>query len=178
MANKIIVTDDGICVRLDGAFVGGSGKYLIEPFEKEVNGETKHSYFGSFRFLNPREAEATLQNAVLKLDAEDTIFFGFYPKWKTDDFGDFLAVNNRVKFFATIDGEEVNADQIRDYIYSLEIHLTKTKKNEIFMRVPRAIVIGKVKAKYNDSLFDDLKKVDPFGDVNAEITISDDDLPF
>jgi len=162
MANKIIVTESGVvCVRIDNAYTLNA-QHFLTPFVKDG----KNRYFGSFKFENPEEAKATLKEAVRKLGAyvEDTVFDGAYPNWREDNYGTSLNVSGRVKFYAEVGSSELIPDEdVEDYIYSIEIHLTKTKDNGIFLRVARAIAMKAGRIKFNDDLFDDDNEEDlPF----------------
>lgn len=164
MPNKIIETEKGVALRINNAYTNNE-KHFVEPYEDR--------YFGSFKFIIPVEAKATLKEAVklMRKDGEtqDTIFNGPYPKWIEDEYGTSLRVNGRVKFYKDIEAkEEVPANEIRNFIYALEIHLTKTKDGGIYLRVARAVVTG-VSERYNDDLFKD---------ETGKFNLTDDDLPF
>ncbi len=135
---KIIKASDGVVsVRLDGAYTTNE-KHFLEAY---VNEEGKKSFFGSFKFLDPKEAKKPLKEAVKMSDYEDTVFDGQYPKWIVDDYGTSLNANNRVKFYKKFGSNELVPDEdVRDYIYSLEVHLKKSKDDGIFLVVARAIV--------------------------------------
>lgn len=154
MPNKIIKTDKGVVsVRIDGVYTTNE-KHLLSPYIKEDGTE---KYFGSLRFSNVQEAKKTLKEAVKMVEgAEDTIFDGQYPKWEEDDqFGTSLKVNNRFKFYQGFETSETVPDlNVRDYVYAVEIHLSKNKENGIYMRVARAIAIGTTD-RYIDDLFED-----------------------
>jgi hypothetical protein len=186
---KIIKGKEGvISLRLDGAYVTG-GKYLVEKYVDEDTGKKRH--FGNFKFDDPKTAKKIMQQAVQKSDYEDTIFYGDYPNWKDDEkYGESLSCQNRVKFYKSIkSGELVDNDDINDYIYSIEVHLKKSKEGGIFLVVARAIVTGKNDRAYNDDLFEDFvgddvteseeekeesKNMTDSGDGTDE----EDDLPF
>ena len=149
MANKVLKHDNGsVSVRIDNVYTNNEKHFLV-PYNDR--------YFGSFKFLEVKEAKETLKQAVKQVDgAEDTIFDGQYPKWIEDNYGTSLRVQGRVNFYKDITCQEKVEDvSVRDYIYSIEIHLTKTKNNEIFMRVARAIALREADAKYTDELFED-----------------------
>jgi hypothetical protein len=151
MPNKIIKNDNVVSVRIDDAYTTNE-KHLILPY---VRKDGKESFFGSFKFLNAKDAYTTLKDAVKQLGAEDTIFGGQYPKWETDNYGSHLSVNNRVKFYEGVGtSQEIPDLQIRDNIYSLELTLSKTKDNGIYLRVARAIKLREQESKYNDALYD------------------------
>jgi hypothetical protein len=152
MPNKIIKNDKVISVRIDDVYTTNE-KHLITPYIRPE--DRRESYFGSFKFLHPQEARATLKDAVKLLGAEDTIFGGQYPRWINDDWGHSLRVGNRVRFYQEIGSATLVPDsQIRDNIFSLELSLSKTKSNGIYLRVERAIRTGdREPRKYNDSLY-------------------------
>lgn len=153
MPNKIIVTEKGtVSVRIDNAYTTNA-KHLVSPFTRT---DGKEAYFGSFKFLDSKEAKATLKEAVKKLKGvvEDSIFAGQFPKWTEDNYGQSLRVSNRVPFFknlATL--EKVEDLSIGDYIYSLELHLNLTKDGGVYLRLARAIALRQADNKYNDELY-------------------------
>jgi hypothetical protein len=152
MPNKIIKNDKVVSVRIDDAYTTNE-KYLVLPYVRPK--DNKETYFGSFKFLNPKEAHDTLKDAIKLLGAEDTIFEGQYPKWETDNFGSHLKVGNRVKFYENVGSAiEVPDLQIRENIYSLELTLSKTKEDGVYLRVARAIKLRTQEQKYNDALYD------------------------
>lgn len=157
MANKIIKnSDNSLSVRLDGAIIAG-GKYLVEPF---ISADNKMRNFGSFRFVEEAEKDAIkyLKAAVNTLKPiEDTIFDGQYPIWSESiQYGNQLNVNNRVKFYEKINAEnEIPANQIDDYKYALDLTISLTREEKLFVRVNRAIVMGNLTKKYNNDLFDE-----------------------
>ncbi len=166
MPHKMIVTDKGeVQLRLDGAFTF-TEKTLTTP-------NPKGRCFGSFKFTEESETGIIklLQEAkkVLELD-EDNIFFGDFPIWDEDEYGRFFRVSNRVVFLQDIETkEEVDVSEVRNYNYSLEVHIKKTAKDgKAYVRVPRAIVYGTREEQTNDDLFVDF--------LGAEV--SEDDLPF
>lgn len=75
------------------------------------------------------------------------------------------------------------ADEIINYVYSIEIHLTKTQKGGIYTRFVRAIATG-LRADVtgggeNDDLFEDMGTAkDPFKAIHNDLNLSEDDLPF
>jgi hypothetical protein len=153
MPNKIIKTSTSVGVRIDNAYTTNE-KHLVTPYVRPQDG--KETFFGSFKFQNPKEARETLKDAIQQLGAQDTIFAGNYPKWIEDEYGIQLKVGNRVRFFEQIgSNQEVSPLEIRDNVYSLEIQLTPTKDNEVYLRVVRAIKIGATTPKFNDELFED-----------------------
>jgi len=187
MANKIMELKDGVSVRIDNAYIL-NGKYLVEPFEKtDSDGNKKFSNFGTFKFFDEKEAVKTLKQAVRILDPDsDTVFDGAYPKWSEDaEYGNYLNCNNRVKFFHIDTDAEGNRvftpfkkdEDIRDYAYTLEITMSKTKKGEIFLRVNRAIALKAIRS-FNDDLFDDLGTDNESTFDSSEFDIHNDDLPF
>ena len=152
MPNKIIKNDNVVSVRIDDAYTSNE-KHLVVPYVRPY--DSKESFFGSFKFLNPQDAKTTLKDAIKLLGADDTIFDGQYPKWEIDNYGQHLKVGNRVKFYENIGSNvEVPDLQIRDNIYSLELTLSKTKDNGIYLRVARAIKLRAQESKFNDSLYD------------------------
>ncbi len=165
MPNKIIKTEDGVSVRIDGVYTTNE-KHLVTPF---TNKDGKERFFGSFKFDNYSEAKETLKEAVKQVGAKyDTIFSGTYPKIVTDNYGTALKIGNRVKFYKDVSSKEEVPDlYIRDFTYSIELHLSKTKKDEIFLRCPRAIVMGTKEPKHNDDLYE-----------TDGLEVSDDDMPF
>lgn len=151
---NIIKKENFVAVRLDNAWTNNE-KYLIAPKERE-NG-TK-GYFGDFKFKNPLEVKALLQKAVQVLcadcdfDVEDNVFEGPYPYWIYDDYGYKLKVQNRVKFYPNLlSSTLIPDDEIRKHNYSLEVHLSITKKNTIYLFVSRAIATSDYEAKSDDS---------------------------
>ena len=183
---RIIKADDGVVsCRLDNVYTVNE-KHFLEPY---VNDEDKKSYFGSFKFINPKEAKKVLKDAVRKSDWDDTVFDGQYPRWIEDEYGTSLNVNNRVKFYRKMGSSDlVPNDDVRDYIYSIEVHLKKSKDDGIFLVVARAIVSGRNENQYNDDLFDDFvgdfegdrdeEPPPPKKDDTPTIDITEDDLPF
>jgi hypothetical protein len=175
MPNKIIKSDKGVVsVRIDNAYTTNE-KHFVLPYTDPASG--KERYFGSFKFLNPNEAKETLKEAIKQLGkVQDTIFAGQYPKWINDSYGTQLKVSGRVKFFKEINStEEVPQLSIRNFIYSLEIHLTPTKDGGIYIKVARAIADRQADDKYADELFTEkVKKAATSGAVEVE----DEDLPF
>lgn len=175
MPNKIIKSDKGVVsVRIDDVYTTNE-KHLITPF---IDQKTKQErFFGGFKFLNTKEAQATLKQAIAELGKgiTDTVFSGQYPKWVSDAYGVQLKVSGRVKFYKEINSvEEVPALDIRSYIYSIEVHLTATKNNEVYLRVVRAIVSRKAEEKYNNDLFSENKNKETL----KKIEVADEDLPF
>jgi len=174
MPNKIIKTNKGVVsIRIDDVFTNNE-KHLLVPYVDQTSG--KERYFGSFKFLNPKEAKATLKEAVKMLTGmEDTIFAGQYPKWEEDPFyGTSLKVNGRVKFFKELNSTELVPDlDVRSNVYSIEVHLTPTKNNNIYLSVVRAIASRPLEKKFNDDLFADKGKENLKG-----IEVADEDLPF
>lgn len=172
MANNNKILDNGsfVAVRLDGAFIRNTA-YLTHPFEREDGSKT---YFGSFQFSDGQElyAKETLEKAVnllVEKGATDTIFDGKYPKWIADDYGEKLKVSNRVHFFKELNGEEIAEADVPKHNYALEVHLSVTKNNEIFLKVSRAISIKDNTPKYCDGIFDDATPVDKNpDDINLE----------
>jgi hypothetical protein len=159
MPNKIIKTEKGVSVRIDDAYTTNEKHFLV-PYVKQDGTE---SFFGSFKFLDPKEAQKTLKDAVKALGAEDTVFEGQYPKWETDNYGSHLKVNNKVKFYQSVDSKETIPDlEVRDYVYSIEIQLSKTKDNQTYLRVARAIALKETTPQFNDELYEDLKDDMPF----------------
>lgn len=187
MANKIMELKDGVSVRIDNAYIL-NGKYLVEPFEKtDSDGNKKFSNFGTFKFFDEKEAVKTLKQAVRILNPDfDTVFDGPYPKWAEDaEYGNYLNCNNRVKFFHLDTDAEGNRvfrpfkkdEDIRDYSYTLEIAMNKTKKGEIFLRVNRAIALKPLRS-FNDDLFDDLGTDGTDTASTFDFDVNNDDLPF
>lgn len=174
MPNKIIKSDKGVVsVRIDDVYTTNE-KHLITPYIDPAT--KKERFFGGFKFLNPKEAQATLKQAIAELGKglTDTVFSGQYPKWVNDAYGIQLKVSGRVKFYKEINStEEIPALEVRSYIYSIEVHLTPTKNNEVYLRVVRAIASRKTEEKYNDELFTDKGKENLKG-----IEVADEDLPF
>lgn len=169
MPNKIIVNDKGVVtVRIDGVYTVNE-KHFVLPLNDR--------FFGSFKFTNPKEAKQTLKDAVKLSKLQDSIFEGQYPKWVEDNYGTSLKVNGKVKFFKGADTtEEVPDLEIRNFNYSIEIHLLPTKDKAIYMRVARAIVLGEAQSRYNNDLYkDDIKT--PVTD-DASVDVDDDNLPF
>ena len=172
---KIIKNETGlVSVRLDGAYVS-NGKHLISPY---IGNDDIKRYFGNFKFSNIAETKALLKQAVTETGLNDTVFYGQYPKWIDDQYGESLAVQNRVKFYKSIKSSElVEDDEVQDYIYSLEVHLKKSKDGGIFLIVARAIATSRNNAfnSYNNELFEDFTDGNEYEDG---IAIDDDDLPF
>lgn len=173
MGNKIIENESGVVsVRLDGAFVT-NGKHLVEPY---INEDNKKRYFGNFMFVKPDETEQTLREAVnifVAKGVEDSVFEGQYPRWEEDEYGLHLNAQNRVKFFKTIDSsEQIPNNEITDYIYSIEVHLTEHKKGGIFLRVARAIAQKRKASSFQNDLYDDFEQ-----DLE-DVAIAEDELPF
>lgn len=179
--SKLIEKNNSVVFRLDGAFLIGN-HYLVTPY---VRDDGKNSYFGDFRFTDSTAVKKALQEAVAFLRrknpaVQDTIFGGQYPKWEENQYGTRLRVNNRVKFYNSPTSKtEIPENELNNYLYALEVHLTPTKNNEIYMRVARAIVLRETETEYENSLFDDLMKEeeDMFANL-PNIEISEDDLPF
>lgn len=152
MPNKIIENKGFLSIRIDDVLVQNE-KYFVNPYIRKDGTE---SFFGSFKFISPKEAKTTLQQAVKQLGAEDTVFNGAYPKWVEDSYGISLKANNRVKFYNGIGSTEFVPDlNIRDYVYSIEIQLGKTKENKTYLKVVRAIALGKTEETYSDDLYND-----------------------
>lgn len=169
---RIIKNETGlVSVRLDGAYVS-NGKHLINPY---IDNEENKRFFGNFKFSNMAETKALLQQAVRETGLNDTVFCGQYPKWVEDQYGESLAVQNRVKFYKSVkSSDQIEDDKVQDYIYSLEVHLKKSKDAGIFLVVARAIATSRNSNAYNEELFEDF----PDGDPDEGIEIPDDDLPF
>ncbi len=174
MPNKIIKSDKGVVsVRIDNAYTTNE-KHLVLPFT-DKNG--KERFFGSFKFLNPNEAKATLTEAVKQLGKgiQDSIFGGQYPRWIVDQYGTQFKVSGRVKFFKELNSvEEVPQLDIRSFIYSLEIHLSPTKDGGIYVKVARAIATRPADEKYTDDLFDKPQA----NKSTPKLEVKDEDLPF
>ena len=169
---RIIKNETGlVSVRLDGAYVS-NGKHLINPY---IDNEENKRFFGNFKFSNMAETRALLKQAVNETGLNDTVFYGAYPKWIEDQYGESLAVQNRVKFYKSVkSSEQIEDAKVQDYIYSLEVHLKKSKDAGIFLVVARAIATSRNSNAYNEELFEDF----PDGDPDEGIEIPDDDLPF
>lgn len=174
--SKLIEKNNSVVFRLDGAYLLGT-HYLVTPY---VRDDGKNSYFGSFRFTDSITAKKTLQEAVAFLRrknpaVQDTIFGGQYPKWEENQYGIQLKANNRVKFYNTPTSKiEIPENEVNTYLYALEVHLTPTKNNEIYMRVARAIALKETETEYENSLFDDLMMEEEM----SSIEISENDFPF
>lgn len=153
MANKVMKTESGVVVRIDDCYTTNE-KHFLTPFER-LDGTS--SFFGSFKFLRPQEAKQTLREAVKLLGSNDTVFEGEFPKWREDNYGTSLRVSNRVRFFQNIGmPEEVPDVKVRDFIYSIEIHLKPIKESgDTFLRVARAIAMRASDTGFNDDLYDD-----------------------
>lgn len=166
MPNKIIKSDKGVVsIRIDDVYTTNE-KHLLIPFVDEKT--KKERFFGSFKFLNAKEAKATLKEAVKQLGkVEDTVFAGQYPKWEEHaQYGTSLKVNGRVKFFRSLNSTETISDlEVRNFVYSIEVHLSPTKDGKIYLSVVRAIAARKSEGSYNNDLFK--------GEV-----VKDEDLPF
>jgi len=166
MPNKIIKSDKGVVsIRIDGVYTGSSKHLLIPYIDTKTN---KERFFGSFKFLNPKEAKETIKEAIKMLPkVEDTVFGGQYPKWEEHaTYGTSLKVNGRVKFFQNLNSVELVPDlEVPNYIYSIEVHLTPTKDNKIYLTVVRAIAIRKSDNKFNNDLYKGEE-------------VKDEDLPF
>ena len=121
------------------------------------------------------ETKTLLKEAVKETGLNDTVFYGQYPKWVEDQYGESLAVQNRVKFYRSVkSSDQVEDDKVQDYIYSLEVHLKKSKDGGVFLVVARAIATSRNSSAYNEELFEDF----PDGDPDEGIEIPEDDLPF
>lgn len=152
MPNKIVLNPDGsVSVRIDDVFINNA-TYLYEKNEKGNN-------FGSFGFLFPDEAKKTLANAVKQVQGAttDTVFGGQYPCWHEDaQYGKSLTTNGKMKFYLNKDKDEVPQNKAEDYIYSIEVTMSLSKKDGgIFCKVIRAFVNRPRNDRGNDSLFDD-----------------------
>ena len=169
---RIIKNESGlVSVRLDGAYVS-NGKHLIEAY---MDDENNKRFFGNFKFLNMASTKELLKQAVKETGLNDTVFDGQYPKWVEDQYGESLAVQNRVKFYRSVkSSDQVEDDKVQDYIYSLEVHLKKSKDGGIFLAVARAIATSKNTNAFNEELFEEF----PEGDPDEGIEVPDDDLPF
>lgn len=170
---RIIKNETGlVSVRLDGAYIS-NGKHLIEPY---IDDEDNKRFFGNFKFLDNKATKDLLKQAVKETGLNDTVFDGQYPKWVEDQYGESLAVQNRIKFYKSVKStEQIDEDKVGDYIYSLEVHLKKSKDGGIFLAVARAIATARNTNAYNEELFEEF----PEGDPDTErIQIPDDDLPF
>lgn len=169
---RIIKNEAGlVSVRLDGAYVS-NGKHLVNPY---IDNEDNKRYFGNFKFTNMADTKTLLKEAVKETGLNDTVFYGAYPKWVEDQYGESLAVQNRIKFYKSVKSTDlVEDDKVQDYIYSLEVHLKKSKDDGIFLVVARAIATSRNSGAYNEELFADF----PDGDPDEGILIPDDDLPF
>ena len=169
---RIIKNETGlVSVRLDGAYIS-NGKHMVSPY---VDNEENKRYFGNFKFTNMNETRTLLKQAVKETGLNDTVFFGQYPKWIEDQYGESLAVQNRVKFYKSVKSSElIEDDKVQDYIYSLEVHLKKSKDEGIFLIVARAIATSRNSSAYNDELFEDFED----GNPDEGIEITEDDLPF
>lgn len=148
MANKIIVNDKNVVtIRIDGAYTL-NGKHFYTPYQDR--------FFGSFKFQDPIAARQTLKDAVKLSGLTDTVFVGDYPKWQEDQFGKTLQLNGKMKFYKNFDlTEEIPYELVKDYIYSIEVHLNKMKDGTIYIVGRRAIAIEKREAMYNDDLYAD-----------------------
>jgi hypothetical protein len=153
--HKAIKDEKGrYALRVDGA-ITFSEKSLTTPNEDG-------RYYGSFKFDDEDlpEVEKIFKGVIKDLSPlEDNFFFGDYPRWDEDEYGKFLRCSNRVDFILdVVDKEPIPLEDIRNYKYSLEIHLTRTKDGFIFMRIPRAVVCAENEnygVKVNDELFFD-----------------------
>jgi hypothetical protein len=166
MPNKIIKSDKGVVsIRIDDVYTG-SVKHLLVPYVDEKT--KKERFFGSFKFINPKQAKETLKEAVKMLTGvEDSVFSGQYPKWEEHaTYGISLKVNGRVKFFQNLNSVEQVPDlDVANNIYSIEVHLTPTKDKKIYLTVVRAIAMRKSENKYNNDLYKGEE-------------VKDEDLPF
>ena len=169
---RIIKNETGlVSVRLDGAYVS-NGKHLINAY---IDEEENKRFFGNFKFSNMAETKALLKEAVKETGLNDNVFYGQYPKWVEDQYGESLAVQNRVKFYKSVkSSEQIEDDKFQDYIYSLEVHLKKSKDGGIFLVVARAIATSRNSSAYNEELFEDF----PDGNPDDGIEIPEDELPF
>lgn len=175
--NKTIINKDGsISVKVEGVYVRGNGQYLVTPYKKDKSSgissseeeNERVSYFGSFGFNDPDAAKETMREAVDSLSDfgfEDTVFNGEYPKYKKDNYGVELKVNNRVKFYTDFsEKEEVPVEDLSEHVYSVEIlfkgfHSDKRDKNEILMRVIRCFATEERNSfEKNDELFKEEKE--------------------
>lgn len=172
---KILKNTDGSYVfRLDGAFT--FSEYLTTPFIAEREGKEEKRYFGEFKFQNEDTVERQIETVVNTMlnenpNLSDTVFEGSYPKWiETVEYGKALRVSNKVQFIESIiTKKEIPSAEISNNIYSLEVKIIPTKKNELFLVVSRAIKTSiRAGRETHDELFEDF-----FPD-----TSKDEDLPF
>lgn len=173
---KIAIKKNEVVLRLDDVYTVNE-KHLVEPFIRE---DGKKRYFGSFKFANPEKAEEDLKYAVNKLfPPQDTVFYGDYPYWEIDEkYGVSFRVANRVKFFTDISCEkEIPENEIRNFYYTIEVHLILTKEGKILVLVPRAIAL-KERVIYENSLFEDLIEKKDTLESDTSFNITDDDWPF
>lgn len=173
---KILKNADGSYVfRLDGAFT--FSEYLTNAFIATKDGKEEKRYFGEFKFQDEDKVERQLEtvvNAMLNDNANlsDTIFEGPYPKWFEDtEYGKALRVSNKVQFIESIiTKKEIPEGEIKNNLYSLEVKLVPTQKDDIFLVVSRAIKTSvRSGRETHDELFDDF-----FPDSSE----NDDELPF
>ena len=102
---RIIKNETGlVSVRLDGAYVS-NGKHLINPY---IDNEENKRFLETLSFRNMAETKALLKQAVKETGLNDTVFYGQYPKWVEDQYGESLAVQNRVKFYKSVKSSEPN----------------------------------------------------------------------
>jgi len=171
---RIIKSENGlISIRLDGAYVS-NGKHLVDAY---ISKDDSKRFFGNFKFGDTKTVKTILQEAVKMTGFEDTVFYGQYPNWVEDEYGESLAVQNRIKFYKSIKSAELVPDeQIQGYIYSLEIHFKKSKDGGIFLVVARAVATSKNANAFNDDLFAEFTSDDP--DKEGGVDIVEDVLPF
>jgi hypothetical protein len=176
---KIITKPDGtVTLRLDGAYVT-NGRHLVEPY---YNDDNEKRFFGNFKFIDPDQTAVLLAQAVEQSGLQDTVFEGEYPRWVEDEYGVSLKAQNRVKFYRHIKSkDQIDVDDLTDYIYAIEVHLKKRSKDsdEIWLNVARAIVTSQRSDAYEDDLFEEfVNSDDAYDDDTPNIDISEDDLPF
>ena len=157
--------DQRVHVRLDKIVVK-SAKYLFTPYESQgvdENGQPviNKRYFGTLGFQTTEaetEGRKALEEVVRLLAPKvDNIFSGNYPFWKVDQYGVGLQVSNTFKFFRSIDDKTpIPEDEVRNYVYSVEMHFSLLKKGSIYVHTARAIQTGEYIQYDNSLFFDDL----------------------
>lgn len=171
--SKFKVREDGsINFRING--VTTNSKFFLEAFEKtDDNGKTTKSFFGDFtvRDQNVDEVTADFEKILDFFETPDNIFSGAYPIFVEDgDYGWKIKVMGRPKFFESLNGRQINDDEIYNYVFDIEVRVSPRKdKNGVNVRVVRAIKSGDRNGYVvDDSLFEDHISNDQ----------DDDDLPF
>ena len=154
--------DQRVHVRLDKIIVKSEVSFHPMSHRIDENGQPVISkrYFGTLGFQTtkrkPKE-KSTRRSCRLLAPKVDNIFSGNYPFWKVDQYGVGLQVSNMFKFFRSIeDRTPIPEDEVKNYVYSVEMHFSLSKKGGIYVHTARAIQTGEYVHYDNSLFFDDL----------------------